>query len=98
MKSIFGKLGNSIEIGKINLKCICAKCDKEINPQIYHLVINLNFKYYGRMARDFSEKRKKTALGTSRLHFGCFDKMSNEMIELNNNLEKLEIDLFAKEM
>ena len=94
--TLFDKLGNNIDINHINLKCLCAKCDKDIKAGSYHLIIHLNFKYYGRDTKYFSETKRKKVLGTLRLHFDCFEKMAKELINLNEELEKLKIDLVAK--
>lgn len=87
---------NSVEISKLNLKCLCEYCKTEISKGSYHLILNLHFRYYGYKSRDFSEKKKKNVIGTARLHFDCFSAMINELNKLDEELKMLKVDLFTK--
>ena len=87
---------NSLEISKLNMKCLCEFCKAEISKGSYHVILNLHFRYYGYHAKTFNEKKKKNVIGTARLHFDCFDAMIKELDNLNDELKMLKVDLFTK--
>lgn len=95
---MFNFKSNSLEISKLNIKCMCEYCNEEISRGTYHFVINLHFKYYGYKSINFHEKKKKKVIGTIRLHLNCLTAMVDELIKVNEELEKLKVDLFTKEL
>ena len=81
-----GKLDiGKLDIGKLDLEAKCAICKGDITPQSYHLRLEVLY-------TEFPYRR----LPYRRLHFRCFDRVVEELMNVQKELEQLKTELVAK--
>jgi len=85
---------NKMDISKLNVVCHCEYCNKEIGKGSYHLVLNLDFRYYGKTAKTM--RKQKTCMGNIRFHFDCFEKAVSNLSTLKEEIDQLKVALVAK--